>query len=97
MEPDVPPPSGPSPGQWQRMGWRVTIAGIVFTTGAVAWLAYDGMAWRTAVFVMLPFAVAAAAFGWIFHAKKDRSLVWLCGIWGVVVLATVLVTSCSGK
>lgn len=64
---------------------------------ALTWMVHDGMAWRACVFAMPPFALLALSFGWIFHARKDRALVWVRTIWGLVLPATVLVTSCSGK
>ncbi|MEP9351131.1 hypothetical protein [Xanthobacter sp. KR7-225] len=97
MKPYVPPPPGPSLERWERMGIGVTFGGIAFTVGAIGWLVHDRMAWRTAVLVMPPFALLAAAFGWIFHTKKSRAPVLIGTIWGVVVLTVALVESCSGK
>lgn len=85
----------------------MTSGGIAFTVGAAVRLVHDGMAWRTAVFVMLPFAPAALSFGRIFHRQEGPRAgvvgrvwvrrVWVRSLWDVAVLAVVPVTRCSGK
>lgn len=79
------------------MGTVVMIGGALFAIAGFGWLVHGGMEWRQAAIAVAPFAFLAAAFGWIFRSQKDRSAMWLSGIWGVVCSITLLVSSCSGK